>query len=1344
MNLIKPPIKINLLDSNGDISKIYIFIGSVPDKIKTALEKKQSDVLKKFYGSKWKEMLCINYFGGDDQEISLEDIYALTDISHPEIKIKKDKNAKNKVIYLYDDLFEFDNIFEFKKKIAMVTKIPIYKQHVWYNYNKKIYNLKYNIYFKKNAIDVNLLDIVKNKVEEYIQDIPILINYYNIRNMLKITTDEPFTILNDIYAKGVNEFNLFNLDDFVNKKLNNKNQYEIVYYGFVVLFWPMMSFSVWLDYINNTNEDFEKIYPDLSLNVIKKTFDIESKITNSAINFYNSNSVLKKEIEKNLFIGIISSSIYVFSGITHSIINLRNLFDLIVLSDVIISLVYHLNYEGKDILLTKTNPKNKEKIKTNVPINVLMVRISVEMSYMDIYIYQDGNMVVKAYWPEDKLYKFSDVFEITSTNVNFIINRINKLKSAVINSSYDLKPMSIKNSKFSEIYVSLIYRMPVKLYEFNIIESILKEYADGNIVIVDDINKDTNTQTYYFNKGMYKFDASRIENSIILSNYYNYLTNSTTKAKWQQFFEHMRKTIFQYRHGDIKISIENIKEEEFDIFYMYIINVFAMMEERKKNYIVKESDKTIVKQNIKTLKYQDPILYDFKKIYKASTVYSRICQRQNQPMILNENEYNALDDKKRENVVKYWNFTTQSPANYYCPNPKYPYIQFTTNKHPKKYCIPCCKIKPVQNDIKNAIYKQCLAEHIYEKQNQNLAINTRYIMLYGKYITPGRLCSLPEETIEPLLYDVIETDYKTKYYIYGVEQNIKNNKEVGYIAALAFSLDLTVVDLCLKVIDLIKNQPIYFKMLIDGKIIKYFSSESTLIDFIENTFIYVNLETADIPWNDIFIDIAYYYLFIISVIFDDFSTKSKETIKLVVSNKIANIGSSNYNSLMIIKNKNVYNPIYKINELVYFRTKIIDKKLYNYDDEITPIIQKINDTNVENYLSIYNKFIQTTNYKITKYFVNSYNLCYYIEISMGLKKIYLPVAFSEYNVENANIEYETFKIKSHNTSFRHLNNFIKGFNHWIALESEKKGFIKQNAGKNLPLEQRVDPIYNYIKVDKWIYLDNPWSKSKTQFSKHIIGFIHNNINYYHQPLLENYAKKLKRAPLERILYHPDDINESLALNSIVKDDRVKNITKNIYDFHLYELLLIEFIVLLNKEKNIEMRTKIKKQIINNIDDVISLVDDEDILALTHQINDYIVNHRDKKILLSQIDSTIYAFDRIKLESLKTMGKEQLVAELTKLSKRIVTVVPKSILDKISINDFPNIFVSCQDHSNIYCKKNKLMITSTNLKTLLDIMASDILNPFKAKYIFNPIFTISVINFFKFIKRHNEIIGIITI
>jgi hypothetical protein len=109
-----------------------------------------------------------------------------------------------------------------------------------------------------------------------------------------------------------------------------------------------------------------------------------------------------------------------------------------------------------------------------------------------------------------------------------------------------------------------------------------------------------------------------------------------------------------------------------------------------------------------------------------------------------------------------------------------------------------------------------------------------------------------------------------------------------------------------------------------------------------------------------------------------------------------------------------------------------------------------------------------------------------------------------------------------------------------------------------------------------------------------------------------------------------------------------------------------------------------------------------------------------------------------------MRKEQLVSELAKLSKRIVTIVPKSILDKISINEFPNILISCQDHSNIYCKKNKLMITSKNLTTLLDIMASDILNPFKAKYIFNPIFTISVINFFKFIKRHNEIIGIISI
>jgi hypothetical protein len=59
----------------------------------------------------------------------------------------------------------------------------------------------------------------------------------------------------------------------------------------------------------------------------------------------------------------------------------------------------------------------------------------------------------------------------------------------------------------------------------------------------------------------------------------------------------------------------------------------------------------------------------------------------------------------------------------------------------------------------------------------------------------------------------------------------------------------------------------------------------------------------------------------------------------------------------------------------------------------------------------------------------------------------------------------------------------------------------------------------------------------------------------------------------------------------------------------------------------------------------------------------------------------------------------------------------------------------------YCKKRKFIIEKKKLNELLEIMAADILNPVKEKWIFNSVFTDNVITFFKFRQRPNEFITV---
>jgi len=236
-------------------------------------------------------------------------------------------------------------------------------------------------------------------------------------------------------------------------------------------------------------------------------------------------------------------------------------------------------------------------------------------------------------------------------------------------------------------------------------------------------------------------------------------------------------------------------------------------------------------------------------------VYSRICQKKNQPIILSTDEYNALVPDKKKNVLKYWNFTTKSPAYYQCPNPKYPHIQFTVKKHPKDYCIPCCKVKPALHDdssIKQLIYNTCLTNHVYTGEKNTVTSSIKYIMSYGKHISPGRICNLPEQTIEPLLYESFSKSYvgleqscKNKYYVYGIEQDIKHTKYVGYVVTLALSLDISIITLVQNTIMALKKIPVHFKTIIDGKIIKYYKTPQNLIDALEQTFISDTLQTTN-------------------------------------------------------------------------------------------------------------------------------------------------------------------------------------------------------------------------------------------------------------------------------------------------------------------------------------------------------------------------------------------------------------------------------------------------------------------------------------------------------------------
>jgi hypothetical protein len=125
----------------------------------------------------------------------------------------------------------------------------------------------------------------------------------------------------------------------------------------------------------------------------------------------------------------------------------------------------------------------------------------------------------------------------------------------------------------------------------------------------------------------------------------------------------------------------------------------------------------------------------------------------------------------------------------------------------------------------------------------------------------------------------------------------------------------------------------------------------------------------------------------------------------------------------------------------------------------------------------------------------------------------------------------------------------------------------------------------------------------------------------------------------------------------------------------------------------------------------------------------------KRDMLDLIDVSVFDFDKKLFDKFKSMTHKNLVVELKTIFAKITTN-----REPVFDGDFPNMIMSC-DFEHSYCLGKKLMIKKEKLNTYLDILAADILNPMKSKYIFSPVFVKNTVNYFKFIIRDNEKITI---
>jgi len=707
--------------------------------------------------------------------------------------------------------FKEDNVAALKHKVTLATGIPQYRQHLRTT-GSKGRPLYYRIYDENGhevSVDIHEIAEFSGKLRlsiksiALVQDLPIDMHMYDIRDSFTIEALDDFQLLGELPDSDAG-FELYDLDEYIGDNLSSlralassdEQQIRMIYFGFIVKYWPMIAtFDVFLTMLRGEMD----VYPELKNN---RALDAEIKLMARQAEFWNTPP---KEVEMRsqlIDTNIKSATVHVSAkppvigrgNRLPRILSPLNLFNNVKCNSSIPITRLQSRMKNKTVIFTRvlTTPVKTPGAGVTLNINSLYENVKSRIMPSPIWyieqmlivvmhedplvlaIRDDGTYQIRTSWGEESHVDYEELLSILQKHVSPIINRINAMGRSIFTGRSKLPELSSRHSRFSGLHLCVTYKHPVNSTVIANLKTLLKEYMNAGIIssAVNEDKVSSQFGSYYFKKGVNDMERYEMTIASTPGNQYTYLTDVKQRARWPKSERYM--TFSSQAATSLRVDVYDLREEEFGAFHQFVIFLlYLATANEKKTKIVEVKPSGIFTtlddlkkiSPLKLLRSRDPELYSFNKKYGTALVYSRICQKEHQPIIFDQREYEALDPSLRAKAVKYWNFTTHEPAWYLCPNAKFPYLSFIVGQHPQGYCIPCCKKTPPREIIGKSkranIYEICMRDHVYNEQSAatfNATSNTRYIMNYGKIIDVGRIGQLPDILLRYIQYNKTTTE----------------------------------------------------------------------------------------------------------------------------------------------------------------------------------------------------------------------------------------------------------------------------------------------------------------------------------------------------------------------------------------------------------------------------------------------------------------------------------------------------------------------------------------------------------------------------------------------------------
>jgi hypothetical protein len=598
------------------------------------------------------------------------------------------------------DVYENDTIYDLKVKIFAFSGIHPFRQHIARRLNKRFDDPYYCLYIGNNKISTNISN-PSQTIELYQNKDNIRLDNEEIKNYIEFC-----------------DYNVAVLDDFI-KSIDSQER-MIFYYSFVIKYFPMMaSFDIFEKYLNGDNikSEYPLLYPNISDSSLiqKQIYDVfTSKESDKYYTQYVYNKPPKTSIDIEIKIIHIIFDIPLGKEYRNRI-DITNLFNAISIDEniILVKLVDNIN-------LVKLKYGNVIKFYNyyhrhmSTGVNIIIQTPIDYISHILLIIKKSGdysvviNLNVKNVIVPDLLVDIKKI-------INTFISKINGYGRNVFISSDRLRLASPDNVVYKNVEFSINWYKQIAPQDFMNIKSYIQADIDCELISID--KEETNNIRILYNKISLNGEFEDINN--MFDYFINVDTNKIINSTWKK-----QKIIdIEYIGSSLMFKIHTTNFSLIPVFFEYVIFIIYRIDK-----MATKSSKVINK----TLKQHDPVLYNFKK-YGTVSLYSRKCQKPKQPKIINEDELT-----KHKNAVKYWNFTTNTPEYYICPNSKYPQLNFMVGIHPANYCVPCCQ----KTSNKPEIFDKCLTERILDTKKTNKT--DRHVSIYNKVIPNERLAFLPK------------------------------------------------------------------------------------------------------------------------------------------------------------------------------------------------------------------------------------------------------------------------------------------------------------------------------------------------------------------------------------------------------------------------------------------------------------------------------------------------------------------------------------------------------------------------------------------------------------------------